>query len=455
MVVVDEEQRFGVAHKERLKQLRTQVDVLTLSATPIPRTMSMALSGLRDMSIIEDPPEGRIPVLTFVREYDDDLIRDALLRELERDGQVYFVHNKIESIYHVTEHLRKLVPDAKFDIGHGQMSEDDLERVMYDFYHHTFDVLVCTTIIENGLDVSNANTILIDNADHMGLSQLYQLRGRVGRASRQAYGYLFYRRHKQLSEVAERRLSAMKEFSALGSGYKVAMRDMEIRGAGNLLGAEQHGAMVSVGFDLYFQLLSQAVQEVKGEEVTEDILPPVDLPVTAHIPNDYIPGEAERIYFYKRMSGVRGVQDVEDLQAELEDRFGDPPRPVWTALAILRMRLRCKEIGIAAIKGDITNIHIRFAPSVRLTADAVKLLAFAFKDQRFTADGVIVPITGTKVLQQAEETVATLESAFAHGKNGNAGRAGAAGGSGGSGAGTRPQNGGSVTKAAIPPARIR
>ncbi len=418
MVVVDEEQRFGVAHKERLKQLRTQVDVLTLSATPIPRTMSMALSGLRDMSIIEDPPEGRIPVLTYVREYEDDLIRDALLRELERDGQVYFVHNKIESIYHVIEHLRRLVPDARFDIGHGQMSEDDLERVMEDFYHHKFDVLVCTTIIENGLDVSNANTILIDNADHMGLSQLYQLRGRVGRSSRQAYSYLFYRRHKQLSEIAERRLSAMKEFSALGSGYKVAMRDMEIRGAGNLLGAEQHGAMISVGFDLYFQLLSQAVQEMKGEEVTEDILPPVDLPVTAHIPGDYIPGEAERIYFYKRMSGVRMVKDVEDLQAELEDRFGDPPRPVWTALAILRMRLRCKECGIAAIKGDAANINIRFAPSVRLTADAVKLLTFAFKGHRFTPDGVIVPVTGTKVLQQVEELVATLERAFAHGSDG-------------------------------------
>jgi transcription-repair coupling factor (superfamily II helicase) len=426
MVIVDEEQRFGVAHKERLKQLRTQVDVLTLSATPIPRTMSMALSGLRDMSIIEDPPEGRIPVLTYVREYDDDLIRDALLRELERDGQVYFVHNKIESIYHVTEHLRRLVPDARLDIGHGQMSEDDLERVMYDFYHHKFDILVCTTIIENGLDVSNANTILVDNADHMGLSQLYQLRGRVGRSNRQAYGYLFYRRHKQLSEIAERRLAAMKEFSALGSGYKVAMRDMEIRGAGNLLGAEQHGAMISVGFDLYFQLLSQAVQEVKGEEVTEDTIPPVDLPVTAHIPGDYIPGEAERIYFYKRMSGVRKVNDVEDLQAELEDRFGDPPRPVWTALAILRMRLRCKELGIASIKGDTMNIHIRFSPTVRLTADAVKLLTHAFKGQRFTPDGVIVPIAGTKVLQQVEETIATLEQALAHGKNGGNGARGPA-----------------------------
>jgi transcription-repair coupling factor (superfamily II helicase) len=422
LVVVDEEQRFGVAHKERLKQLRTQVDVLTLSATPIPRTLSMALSGLRDMSVIQDPPEGRTPVLTYVREYDDDLIRDAILRELERDGQIYFVHNKVESISHVAQHLKKLVPDARIEIGHGQMSEDELERVMFDFYHHAFDILVCTTIIENGLDVPNVNTIVIDNADHMGLSQLYQLRGRVGRSNRQAYAYLFYRRHKQLTEIAEQRLSAMKEFAALGSGYKVAMRDLEIRGAGNLLGAEQHGAMVSVGFDLYCQLLAQAVQELKGEEVTEDILPPIDLPITAHIPGDYIPGEAERIYFYKRMSGVRSVSDVENLQAELEDRFGDPPRPVWEALGILRLRLRCKEAGIAGIKGENTAIHIRFAPQVRLTQDAVKLLTFAFKNYRFTPDGVMVPLTGPKVMPQVEEMVSVLEKALAYGKSGKEGR---------------------------------
>lgn len=413
LVIVDEEQRFGVAHKEKLKQLRTQVDVLTLSATPIPRTLSMALSGLRDMSVIEDPPEGRTPVLTYVREYDDNTVRDAILRELEREGQIYFVHNRVESIYHVAAHLKKLAPDARILVGHGQMSEDELERVMYDFYHHEADILVCTTIIENGLDVSNTNTILIDNSDHMGLSQLYQLRGRVGRSNRQAYAYLFYRRHKQLTEVAERRLAAMREFSALGSGYKVAMRDLEIRGAGNLLGAEQHGAMISVGFDLYTKLLAQAVQELKGEEVTEDILPPVDLPITAFIPDDYIPGEAERIYFYKRMSSVRTSLDVDNLQAELEDRFGDPPKPVWEALGILRLRLRCKQAGIAGIKSESTSIVIRFAPQTRLSPDAVKLLTFAFKNHRFTPDGVIVPITGTRVIEQVEETLSVLDRAIA------------------------------------------
>ena len=442
MIIVDEEQRFGVGHKERLKQMRTQVDVLTLSATPIPRTMSMALSGLRDMSVIENPPEGRIPVLTYVREYDDDMIRDAILRELERDGQVFFVHNKIESITHVAEHLKKLIPELRVQIGHGQMSEDDLERVMYDFYHHEADVLLCTTIIENGLDVSNANTIIIDNADHMGLSQLYQLRGRVGRSSRQAYGYFLYRRNKQLSEISERRLAAIKEFSSLGSGYKVAMRDLEIRGAGNLLGAQQSGAMMSVGFDLYTQLLSQAVQELKGEEVTEDILPSVDLPVTAHIPNDYIPGEAERIYFYKRMSGVRTVADIENLQAELEDRFGDPPRPVWDALAILRLRLRCKNMGIMSIKTEQTDVQMRFAPNVRLSVDAVKILTVAFKNYRFTPDGVVVPLTGPKVMQQVEDMLTVLAKALEHGKkpkNGNSGN-------GSNGNGSSPRSTGKVSR---------
>jgi len=424
LVIVDEEQRFGVAHKERLKQLRKTVDVLTLTATPIPRTLSMALSGLRDMSVIEDPPEGRIPVLTFVREYDDNLIRDAILRELERDGQVYFVHNRVESIYHVAHHIRRLVPDVRIEVGHGQMSEVELERVMMDFYHHEYDVLCCTTIIENGLDIPNCNTIIVDNSDHMGLAQLYQLRGRVGRSTQQAYAYLFFRKHKQLLEAAERRLAAIREFSALGSGYKVAMRDLEIRGAGNLLGAEQHGAMVSVGFDLYCQLLAQAVQELKGEDVTEDILPSVDLPVAAHIPAEYIPGEAERIYFYKRMSGVRSLSDIETLQAELEDRFGDPPRPVWDALGVLRLRLRCKEIGIASVRSENLAVSIRFAPHVRLTQEAIKLLTFAFKGHRFTADGVIVPLSGPKVMPQVEEMVSVLERAIAFAQNGRGARSG-------------------------------
>jgi len=246
---------------------------------------------------------------------------------------------------------------------------------------------------------------------------VYQLRGRVGRSSRQAYCYLFYRRNKQLSEIAERRLAAMKEFPALGSGYKVAMRDLEIRGAGNLLGGEQHGALISVGFDLYCSLLSQAVSEMRGEEPVEDILPAMDIPVTAMIPQEYIPGEAERIYFYKRMSGVRSTGDVEGLQAELEDRFGDPPRPVWDALAVLRLRLRCREMGVLSVKSEGTTVSFRFAPNVRLVPDSIKLLTYVFKGLRFLPDGVSVPMASAKVLEQTEEMVRVLEEALQHGRD--------------------------------------
>ncbi|MDX1932570.1 MAG: transcription-repair coupling factor, partial [Capsulimonadales bacterium] len=266
LVVVDEEQRFGVTHKEKLKQLRKTVDVLAMSATPIPRTLQMSLSGIRDMSLINDPPEGRTPVKTLIKEYDDALVREAILRELDRGGQVYYIHNRIESIYHVAHHLEKIVPTARFRVGHGQMNEEQLEDTMMAFYQKEFDVLICTTIVESGLDIPNVNTIIIDNADKFGLSQLYQLRGRVGRSRTQAYAYLLYQRNKVLSTIAEQRLGALREFSDLGSGYKIALRDLELRGAGNLLGAEQSGTVAQVGFDLYMQLLEQAVREMKGEE---------------------------------------------------------------------------------------------------------------------------------------------------------------------------------------------
>jgi len=415
MIIVDEEQRFGVAHKERLKQLRASVDVLTLTATPIPRTLSMALSGLRDMSVIEEPPSGRIPIATFVREYDEDLVRDAIQRELEREGQVYFVHNRVESIEYVAERVRKLVPNARVRVGHGQMSEDELEKIMFDFYHKEFDILVCTTIIENGLDVANANTLIIDRADHMGLAQLYQIRGRVGRSNRQAYAYLFYRANKRLTEEAERRLLAIQEFTALGSGFQIAMRDLEIRGAGNLLGAEQSGAMVSVGFDLYCQLLADAVAEMKGEEPADESLPPADLPVTAYIPEEYIPNEAERIYFYKRMSSVRNTEDVEGIREELEDRYGDPPTSVWNALALLRLRLRAKEVGISSIRTERKEVCLRFNSRVRLTPNAIRLLSYMFKKHRFTGDSMIIPLSSPKVMEEIEEMLKILERAFKEG----------------------------------------
>jgi transcription-repair coupling factor (superfamily II helicase) len=412
LVVVDEEQRFGVAAKERLKQLRTSVDVLTLSATPIPRTLGMALSGLRDMSIIEDPPTGRLPILTYVREYNEEVIRDAILRELERGGQVYVVHNRIETIDHLANRIRKLVPDCRIGIGHGQMSEDDLEALMNAFYHGEYDILVCTTIIENGVDVSNSNTIIVNNADKLGLSQLYQLRGRVGRSNRQAYAYLLYEGHKVLSEEADRRLSAIKEFTALGSGYQVAMRDLEIRGAGNLLGAEQSGLIVSVGYDLYCKLLAQAVQELQGTEATDEALPPVDLPITAHIPSNYIPGEAERIYIYKRMAAVTSIADITALQEELEDRYGDPPREVWNALAVLRLRLRAQGMGITSIRGEQKKVTIRFDTNHRFSSTALRLLTFAFKQHKFLPDQCVMQLGSAKVMEEVEQMLDVLDKAM-------------------------------------------
>ncbi len=417
MVVIDEEQRFGVAQKERLKQLRKSVDVLTLTATPIPRTLSMALSGLRDLSVIEDPPGGRLPIVTHVREYNDDLVRDAIMREIERGGQVYYVHNRVETIENVAMRIQRLVPDARIRIGHGQMSEDELERIMHDFYMHEYDVLVCTTIIENGLDIPNVNTIIVENADHMGLSQLYQLRGRVGRSSRQAYAYLLVRSGRLLTEEAEQRLFAIREFTALGSGYHIAMRDLEIRGAGDLLGAQQSGAMSAVGFDMYCRLLAQAVAETRGVEYADETLPPADLPLTAHIPNEYIPNEAERIFFYKRMSGVGSLRDIEELQEELEDRYGDPPKPVWNALDVLRIRLLAKQAGISAVRHENACVSLRFAPGVRLTPRALNLLTQTFKGTRFTADSVILTLSSPRVVAEVEDLLRALGNALKDGSS--------------------------------------
>ena len=390
LLVVDEEQRFGVAHKERIKQLRKSVDVLTLTATPIPRTLHMSLSGIRDMSLMNDPPEGRTAIKTYCREYDDELVRDAILRELDRDGQVYYVHNRVENIEHIADHLRRLVPYAKIEVGHGQMAEDNLEQVMLDFYEHRFDVLLCTTIIESGLDIPNVNTIVVNNADKMGLAQLYQLRGRVGRSNRQAYAYLLYQANRVMTETAEKRLEAIREFSDLGSGFRIALRDLEIRGAGNLLGPEQHGQMAAVGFDMYCQMLSQAINELKGEEPAISELPPVDLPVNAHIPVDYIPTENLRLAFYKKMTAVRDEKDIEQLAEELHDRFGELPRPVVNSLDILRLRLKCAAVGISSISTDRKQVIIRFAVGIRLAPDVSRDLKKKYPEHVFLPDRVIL-----------------------------------------------------------------
>ncbi len=407
LLVVDEEQRFGVTHKERIKQMKKNVDVLTLTATPIPRTLHMSLSGIRDMSLIDDPPEGRMAIKTYVKEYDDELVREVILRELDRDGQIYFLHNRVESISHVAEKIRRLVASARVEIAHGQMHADDLEDIMLRFENKEFDVLVCTTIVESGLDIPNVNTIIVDNADRLGLAQLYQLRGRVGRSRRQGYAYLLYRKDKQLSDVAEKRLSALREFSDLGSGYKVALRDLEIRGAGNLLGAAQSGTVSTVGFDLYTQLLSQAINEMRGEPSEGEFeLPHVSLPLDALIPSAYIPSEAERILMYKKLTAVRKAEDVQRVQDELEDRYGDPPRPVWNLLSLLRLRLRCAEVGISAIVAEKRRVAIRFS-GTHLTQEIIRKLARHHMQHQFLPDVVFlaVPDTPARMLTVVEEMV--------------------------------------------------
>jgi len=361
LVIIDEEQRFGVAHKEKLKQLRVIVDVLTMSATPIPRTLHMALTGARDMSLINTPPTNRAPIKTFVGEYKLPLVRTAILHEIERGGQVYFVHNRVESIEQVAFELKQLVPEARIAVGHGQMAERDLENVMLDFSANQFDILVCTTIIESGLDIPNVNTIIINEADKLGLAQLYQLRGRVGRSDVQAYAYCLFKPNKALSETAENRLKAIREFTSLGSGYQIALRDMEIRGVGNILGAEQHGHMVSVGFDLYCKLLEESVAELKGEAVQSEPDTQVDINVTAYLPETYIADAEQRLVEYKRLADVRTDRQLGLLLAEWKDRFGTPPIEAQQLASVVKLRLLASQAGVSAIKPDAQGIRLSVA----------------------------------------------------------------------------------------------
>lgn len=350
LVVIDEEQRFGVAHKEQLKRLRANVDVLTMTATPIPRTLHMALSGIRDLSVINTPPQDRIPIRTFVSPSSDHLIREAILRELGRGGQVYFVHNRVHSIHQIAGKIADLVPEARIGVGHGQMAEDELEAVMLSFVQHEFDVLVCTTIIESGVDIPNTNTIIIDQAQNYGLTQLYQLRGRIGRSHQRAYSYLVYPPNQSLSAEAQARLEAIQEATDLGAGFQIALRDLEIRGAGNVLGAEQSGHIAAVGFDLYTRMLATAVEEIKqGRPIEEPEAVSVDLPVAAVIPPEYAGDEEMRIELYQRIASAQSFGQIRDLQAELLDRFGPLPQPVQTLFELARLRVRASNLGITSI----------------------------------------------------------------------------------------------------------
>ncbi len=358
LVVIDEEQRFGVANKEKLKQLRVMVDVLTMSATPIPRTLYLSLSGARDMSLINTPPVNRAPIKTFVGEYKPALVRTAILHELERGGQIYFVHNRVESIDNVAFELKELVPEARISIGHGQMDERALEGVMLEFLSHQSDILVCTTIIESGLDIPSVNTIIIDEADKLGLAQMYQLRGRVGRSDLQAYAYCLYRGNKVLSETAQGRLKAIRDFTHLGSGYQIALRDMEIRGVGNVLGQEQHGHMIAVGFDLYCQLLEESVAELKGDTTAALVETQVDINITAFIPETYVADEQQRIIEYKRLADVKSEGELVVLTGEWRDRFGVLPQEVEQLVSVVRLRLIAQKAQVSAVKPEPVGIRL-------------------------------------------------------------------------------------------------
>ena len=361
LLIVDEEQRFGVAQKEKIKSIAKNIDVLTLSATPIPRTLHMSLTGVRDISVIETPPEERYPIQTYVVEQNDQLIRDAIMRELARGGQVYFVYNRVENIDKMASYIQNLVPESKVAVAHGQMTERQLEKEMMDFMAKEYDVLVCTTIIETGIDIQNVNTIIIYDADKMGLSQLYQLRGRVGRSNRIAYAYLIYRKDKVLTEVAEKRLKALKDFTELGSGFKIAMRDLEIRGAGNIMGASQHGHMATVGYDLYCRMLEDTVKLIKGDIENEPIETTIDLKIDAYIPSSYIEDEIQKIEVYKKIATIENVDDYKEIKEELEDRYSEIPDTVYNLMDIAYIKSKAKSILIEEIKESEDSVAFKFA----------------------------------------------------------------------------------------------
>ena len=387
LLIIDEEQRFGVQHKEKIKKLKENIDVLTLTATPIPRTLHMSLIGIRDMSVLEEAPVDRMPIQTYVMEYNDEMVREAIQRELSRDGQVYYVYNKVKDIDEITAKIQKLVPEATVAYAHGQMRENKLESIMLDFINGEIDVLVSTTIIETGLDISNANTMIIHDADQLGLAQMYQLRGRVGRSNRMAYAFLLYRRDKLLREVAEKRLSAIREFTDLGSGFKIAMRDLEIRGAGNLLGAEQHGHMEAVGYDLYCKMLNEAVKHLKGEMEEESYTTTLDLNVDAFIPASYIQNEYQKLDIYKRIASIENEEEMDDMLEELIDRFGDVPKKVQQLLSIAMLKALAHSAYVIAVEQKGEKIKFVMYEQAKVKVEKIPDLVQKYKgDLQFTVD---------------------------------------------------------------------
>lgn len=383
LLIIDEEQRFGVTHKEKIKKMKENVDVLTLTATPIPRTLHMSLIGIRDMSVLEEAPNDRVPIQTYVMEYNEEMVREAIVRELSRNGQVYYVYNRVNNIADVAAAIQNLVPEANVAFAHGQMQERELERIMYDFINHEIDVLVSTTIIETGLDISNVNTMIIHDSDNMGLSQLYQLRGRVGRSNRTAYAFLMYKKDKMLKEVAEKRLAAIREFTDLGSGFKIAMRDLEIRGAGNILGSSQHGHMQAVGYDLYCKMLNEAVKTLKGIPTREDFVTTIELEVDAFIPPSYIVNEVQKLDIYKRIAGIENQSECDDMKEELLDRFGEVPVAVENLLRIAMLRVEAHRLYMTEIKGKNGEIVFTLKADADIKAENIPLVLQEFEKMTF------------------------------------------------------------------------
>jgi transcription-repair coupling factor (superfamily II helicase) len=393
LLIVDEEQRFGVRHKERLKQIKKNVDVLTMSATPIPRTLHMSLVGLRDMSVIETPPKDRLAVQTLVAHFDLDLVKTAIDQELHRGGQVYFIHNRVDSIFTRAATIQELCPNARIGIGHGQMGEEELEKVLLGFMRHEYDVFVCTTIVENGLDIPLANTIIIENAERYGLSELYQLRGRVGRSNRRAYAYLLTAGDKTLSDVARKRLAALREFSDLGAGFRIAALDLELRGGGNLLGGEQHGHIEAVGYDTYVRLLDETVRELKGEELPLEIKSNLSLGLDIRIPADYISDENQRLRAYKRIADSGTEEQSTQLLGELEDRYGPPPDAVRNLVTFSLLKTTAEKLGIETVerRGNICNM--KFHAEARVNPERLMHMVAATPGAQFTPAGVLrVPL---------------------------------------------------------------
>ncbi|KLU62053.1 transcription-repair-coupling factor [Peptococcaceae bacterium CEB3] len=417
LLIIDEEQRFGVAHKEKLKSLKANVDVLTLSATPIPRTLHMSMIGVRDMSVIETPPEDRYPVQTYVAEFRPELVREAMRREIQRGGQVFYVHNRVEDMDQVSYFLRELVPEARYGIAHGQMNEVALEREMLAFLEGETDVLIATTIIESGLDMPNVNTLIVDESDRLGLAQLYQIRGRVGRSNRKAFAYFLYKPQKVLSEVAEKRLAAIREFTEFGSGFKIAMRDLEIRGAGNIIGAQQHGHVAAVGFDLYVQMLREAVAEIRGETVEARVEPSIELRVDAFLPDDYIGDAGLKASLYQRMAQIQDENALAEMLDELIDRFGTPPREVENLLHIVRLKWLAGELKIEQIQQNKQQVTLRFAADPGLSGEKLMQVAsncrypLAFgtsADGRLECKVRVRILDQTQLLKAVRETLTTF-----------------------------------------------